>query len=42
LGFGLDEQALHCAEHIRFKPATHGGQPIDSIAVVHIVFELAS
>jgi TonB family protein len=42
LGFGLDEQALHCAEHIRFKPATHGGQPIDSRAVVHIVFELAS
>jgi TonB family protein len=42
LGFGLDEQALHCAEHIRFKPATHGGQPIDSIAIVHIVFELAS
>jgi TonB family protein len=42
LGFGLDEQALHCAERIRFKPATHGGQPIDSIAVVHIVFELAS
>jgi TonB family protein len=42
LGFGLDEQALHCAEHIRFKPATHGGQPIDSTAVVHIVFELAS
>jgi TonB family protein len=42
LGFGLDEQALQCAEHIRFKPATHGGQPIDSTAVVHIVFELAS
>jgi TonB family protein len=42
LGFGLDEQALHCAEHIRFKPAMHGGRPIDSIAVVHIVFELAS
>jgi TonB family protein len=42
LGYGLDEQALHCAEHIRFKPATHGGQPIDSTAVVHIVFELAS
>jgi TonB family protein len=42
LGFGLDEEALHCAEHIKFKPATHGGQPIDSTAVVHIVFELAS
>jgi TonB family protein len=42
LGFGLDEQALHCAEHIKFKPATHGGQPVDSTAVVHIVFELAS
>jgi TonB family protein len=42
LGFGLDEEPLHCAEHIKFKPATHGGQPIDSTAVVHIVFELAS
>jgi TonB family protein len=42
LGFGLDEEALHCAEHIKFKPATHGGQPIDSTAVVHIIFELAS
>ena len=42
LGFGLDEQALHCAEHIRFRPAMHAGQPIDSTAVVHIVFELAS
>ena len=42
LGFGLDEQALRCAEHIRFKPATHSGQAIDSTAVVHIVFELVS
>jgi TonB family protein len=42
LGFGLDEQAMRAAEQIKFKPAMHGGQPIDSTAVVHIVFELAS
>jgi len=42
LGFGLDEQALRCAEQITFKPAQHGGRAIDSTAVVHIVFELAS
>jgi len=42
LGFGLDEQAVHAAEQIKFKPAMHEGQPINSTAVVHIVFELAS
>jgi TonB family protein len=42
LGYGLDEQAIRAAQQIRFKPAQLGGQPIDSRAVVHIIFELAS
>lgn len=42
LGFGLDEQAVKAAEQIRFKPASHAGQPVDSTAVVHIIFQLAS
>ncbi len=42
LGYGLDEQALRCAEQIKFKPAMHDGQRVDSTAVVHIIFELAS
>jgi TonB family protein len=42
LGHGLDEQAMHAAEKIKFKPAEHDGQQIDSEATVHIIFELAS
>jgi len=42
LGYGLDEMALRCAEQIKFKPAMHAGQPVDSTAVVHIIFQLAS
>jgi TonB family protein len=42
LGHGLDEQAKHAAEMIKFKPAEHDGQQIDSEATVHIIFELAS
>ena len=42
LGHGLDEQATRAAEKIRFKPAEHDGQRIDSEATVHIIFELAS
>jgi len=41
LGYGLDEQAVRAAEQIKFKPALHEGQPVDSTAVVHIIFELA-
>ncbi|MBV9086625.1 MAG: TonB family protein [Acidobacteriaceae bacterium] len=41
LGHGLDEAALRAAEQIHFKPALREGQPYDSNAVVHIVFELA-
>ena len=42
LGHGLDEQAMHAAEKIKFKPAEHDGQQIDSEATVHMIFELAS
>lgn len=42
LGHGLDEQAMHAAEHIKFNPAFHEGKSVDSTAVVHIIFELAS
>jgi hypothetical protein len=42
LGHGLDEQAVKAAEQIKFKPALQQGQPIDSLALVHIIFELIS
>ena len=41
LGYGLDEAATRAAEQIRFKPALRDGQPADSNAVLHIVFQLA-
>lgn len=41
LGHGLDEQAVKAAEQIRFKPAMRGGSPVDSTAVLHIVFQIA-
>src|SRR5437667_1441340 len=41
LGHGLDENAVHAAEQIRFKPAIRDGVPVDSTATVHILFELA-
>ena len=41
LGHGLDDAAIRAAEQIRFKPATQDGQPTDSRAVLHIVFQLA-
>ncbi len=41
LGHGLDDSAVRAAEQIRFKPALKGGQPSDSTAVVHIIFQLA-
>ncbi|HVM92128.1 MAG TPA: energy transducer TonB [Terriglobales bacterium] len=41
LGHGLDEAAIAAANKMRFKPATRGGQAIDSTAVVHVVFQLA-
>jgi TonB family protein len=41
LGHGLDDAAMRAAEQIRFKPATRDGQPSDSTAVLHIIFQLA-
>jgi TonB family protein len=41
LGHGLDESAARAAQQIRFKPALREGQPADSTATVHILFELA-
>lgn len=41
LGHGLDEAAVVAANQIRFKPALRNGQPTDSTAIVHVVFQLA-
>ena len=41
LGHGLDDSAVRAAEQIRFKPALRDGQPADSTAVLHIVFQMA-
>jgi TonB family protein len=42
LGHGLDENAVRAARSIRFLPARKDGQPVDSRATVHILFQLAS
>jgi len=41
LGHGLDEAAIQAAEQIHFRPALRDGQPADSNAVLHIIFQLA-
>jgi TonB family protein len=41
MGHGLDEAAVAAATKIRFKPAMRNGQPVDSTAIVHVVFQLA-
>jgi TonB family protein len=41
LGHGLDDAAVRAAEQMRFKPALKDGQPSDSTALVHIIFQLA-
>jgi len=41
LGHGLDEAAIAAANKMRFKPALRAGQPVDSTAIVHVVFQLA-
>ena len=41
LGHGLDEAAISAANKMRFKPAQHFNQPVDSTAIVHVVFQLA-
>ncbi len=41
LGHGLDENAIAAANKMRFKPALRTGQPVDSTAIVHVVFQMA-
>jgi TonB family protein len=41
LGHGLDEAAIAAAKKMRFKPALRNGQPMDSTAVVHVLFQMA-
>jgi TonB family protein len=41
LGHGLDEAAVTAAGKMRFKPALRNGEPVDSTAVVHVLFQLA-
>ena len=41
MGHGLDEAAIAAANKMRFKPALRYGQPVDSTAIVHVVFQLA-
>ena len=41
LGHGLDEAAMNAANHMKFKPALRNGSPVDSTAIVHVVFQLA-
>ncbi len=41
LGHGLDEAAVTAASQMRFKPAQRFGSPVDSTAIVHVVFQLA-
>jgi periplasmic protein TonB len=41
LGLGLDEAATAATYKMRFKPALRNGQPVDSTAIVHVVFQLA-
>ena len=42
LGHGLDEAAITAANKIKFKPAQHNGTAVDSTAIVHVMFQLAS
>jgi TonB family protein len=41
LGHGLDEAAITAANNMRFKPASRMGQPVDSTAIVHVMFQMA-
>jgi TonB family protein len=41
LGHGLDEAAIAAAGKMRFKAALRSGEPVDSTAVVHVVFQMA-
>jgi TonB family protein len=41
LGHGLDENAMAAANKMRFKPALRMGQPVESTAIVHVLFQMA-
>lgn len=41
LGHGLDQAAIAAANKMHFKPALRNGMPMDSTAIVHVVFQLA-
>jgi TonB family protein len=41
LGHGLDEAAIAAANKMHFKPALRMGQPMDSTAIVHVLFQMA-
>jgi TonB family protein len=41
MGHGLDEAAIEAANKMRFKPALRNGVPVDSTAIVHVVFQMA-
>ena len=41
LGHGLDQQAKIAAEHIRFKPATRDGRPVNEVSIIHVTFQMA-
>jgi TonB family protein len=42
LGHGLDEAAVGAANKIKFKPAQRNGSPVDSLSIVHVMFQMAS
>jgi TonB family protein len=42
LGHGLDEAAFRAATGIRFKPARRDDLPVDTVVMLHIVFQLAN
>jgi TonB family protein len=42
LGHGLDQAAVQAAQQIEFKLARRNGQPEDTTATLHILFELAA
>lgn len=42
LGHGLDQSAINAASQIKFRPAQRNGVSVDSTAIVHVTFQLAS
>ena len=42
LGFGMDDEAIHAAQRIRFTPAMRDGKPVDFSARIRIEFRLVA